>query len=243
MKKIVITLTFAIAAITGYAIDIPSQSSPSNEAVNQNVNVTLWINTVSGATHYDYMVDIVPSFDSPALVEYSHTSSYSGWTPNDLYFGETHYWRVRARNATETSDWSDTWSFTTRELGAVQSSPSNGSVDRGVSLTLSINRYGSRYYDYQLDTSPDFDSADLQEFTQESSYSGQNVSNLQYGQTYYWRVRGRNENDTSEWSEVWSFTTNPLGAWHSSPANGSTDRGVGLTLSINKLSGNTFIDY
>ena len=243
MKKSVLAIALLFSSVLSFSLNAPNLSSPSNGATNQNVNVTLLISTVSGASHYDYLLDTLSTFDSPALREFSHSSSSSGWTPNDLYYGKTHYWKARARNATETSEWTSIWSFTTRILGAIQSSPPNGSIDRSVTLTLSITKYGSRDYDYQLDTLPTFDSEALQELTHNNSYSGQSVNNLMYGQKYYWRVRGRNDNDTSGWSDVWDFTTSLLGAWQSSPSNGATGRPVNLSLSVNKLSGNEHIDY
>lgn len=60
---------------------------------------------------------------------------------------------------------------------------------------------------FQLDTTPTFDSPDLQEQaeTATSSFVSWQPTGLQAGQTYYWRVRIDNPNEPENWSDA-SFT-------------------------------------
>jgi len=221
-----------------------SPSSPSNGSENMDVNFVLSTNKVTGATTIEYEVDVVPTFDSGQLQTYSHPFNYSGPRVSNLQYGQTYYWRVRGLHAVDTSDWSDTWSFTTNALGATPSSPANGSVNMGVSVYLSVNNVaGSTTIGYEVDVVPTFNSDQLKTYSHSNSYSGQTIHNLQYGQTYYWRVRGLHAVDTSDWSDTWSFTTNALGATPSSPANGSVNMGVSVYLSVNNVAGSTTIGY
>ncbi len=224
------------------ALDVPEHSSPADGSSDIKVNISLYINGVSGATSYQYMLDTSASFTSPALRTFEHSAAYSGWTPEDLFFNTTYFWKIRACNATDTSAWSSAWSFTTVRYGALQSSPPDNSTNQPVKISLMISKYGADNYDYQLDTVPTFDSPALQEASHSSSYDGNTFSDLMYNQKYYWRVRGRNNADTSEWSDAWTFTTALYGVTNSSPANGATE-GTKVALYINRLSGSENIDY
>jgi len=245
MNKIfVLIVSFVLSNFNIFALDTPTQSSPSDGATEQNVNVTLFINNnVSGATSYQYMLDTTMSFNSPILRTFEHSAAYSGWKPDDLYFNTTYYWKIRACNSTDTSAWSSVWTFSTVFYGATQSSPFDNAINQPVQISLMIDKYGAENYDYQLDTSQNFDSPLLQNASHSSTYSGYTFSDLFYNKTYYWRVRGRNSADTSAWSSVWSFTTALNGATNSSPANGTTDLGTSVPLYIDKLTGSENFDY
>ncbi len=165
LKKNIMKRTFLITILLIlnsyiFGLNTPTQNSPDNGAANVQTDATLRINQVSGATYYDYMLDTVASFDSPALRTKTHSSSYGGWIPGDLFFNKNYYWKIRARNATDTSLWSSVWIFTTNIYGVTQSLPSSGSIDQDLSLTLRINDEGATNYDYQLDTVASFDSPD-----------------------------------------------------------------------------------
>ena len=63
---------------------------------------------VLAANVYDIEVDDNVNFSSP---EYASFTSNTDITPALPLDNATYYWRVRARNAAETSPWSDVWSF------------------------------------------------------------------------------------------------------------------------------------
>jgi hypothetical protein len=238
MKKIYLIPLFILAAIQSFSIGIPTLSSPSNGAINQNPNVSLNINSVSGATSYDFEIDVNSDFASAILINRTNTSCPT----SELQFGETYYWRARAKNSTETSDWSTHRTFTVINT-VYLSSPSNGATDRHPNVALSWNTIsGLTHYDYQYDTSPTFDGEDLVSASVTSSYSSVSTANLKFGTTYYWRVRARHSTHESGWSEVRSFTTINT-VYLSSPSNGATDRHPNVALSWNTVSGLTHYDY
>ncbi|HPY80865.1 MAG TPA: hypothetical protein PK548_03380, partial [Bacteroidales bacterium] len=219
-------------------------SSPSNGSINQNINVTLSWNTVSGINYYDYQLDTTPNFNSPILISSYRTSSYSSWSTSNLFFGKTYYWRIRARHATDTMPWSATWSFTTRDTPPTLSSPSNNAMNQNPNVTLSWNSIsGISYYDYVLDTTPNFNSPLLLAGSRSSSYSSFSTSNLLFGKTYYWRLRARSSNDTTAWSTTWKFTVRTGPVILSSPSNGAVNQNINVTLSWNSISGINYYDY
>ncbi len=243
MKKITLLSIVLTFALNGFALNTPTQSSPADGATGIHTDATLWINQVSGASYYDYMLDTAATFDSPALRTKTHSGSFSGWTPGDLFFNKTYYWKIRARTDTDTSLWSSVWSFTTNIYGVTQSSPAGGSLNQNVKFTLWINDLGAEVFDYQVDTLPSFDSPALREFSHTDTYSGWTISDLRYNQKYYWRVRGRNDADTSAWTDAWNFTTKNYGVTLQSPVNNATDINPKTTLWINKVEGSENFDY
>ncbi|MCR4857178.1 MAG: T9SS type A sorting domain-containing protein, partial [Bacteroidales bacterium] len=111
---------------------------------------------------------------------------------------------------------------------------------------------GSNYYEIELDTTPDFNSA-LKRTLNASSYNSSydyyynSVSNLLYGTKYYWRARCAHAADTSGWSAVWNFTTQfTLTAAPTliSPVNGATNIDAqNVTLTWNEIANATSYQY
>jgi hypothetical protein len=149
---------------------------------------------------------------------------------------------VRVMNEVDTSDWSVVWSFTTRNSFSLIS-PSNGATVSTTKPQLEWNSLsGGTYYEYQCDTSSNFDSPYFVTGLRTSSYTYVTTPALHYGETYYWRVRVMNEVDTSEWSVIWSFTTRPS-LNLVSPSNGATVTTLTPQLNWSSYSGGTYYQY
>ena len=211
------------------AWDSPALSSPDNgESVW--TGVTLDWNAVPNSEKYHLQVDTTEDFNSPVLFEihkdYISTSSSNADTRHyseDLYFNQIYYWRVRAYIEEDTSEW-NTRSFTTRDYVTL-TTPYEGDDDwTGLSLYWN-SHHGVSYYDLQIDTSSNFDSPVFYEITNEyintssSNADTQHyIKDLYFGKTYYWRVRARNEVDSSVWTTR-SFITRDY-VTLSSPSDG-----------------------
>lgn len=61
---------------------------------------------------------------------------------------------------------------------------------------------GTISYELLLDTDPEF-STTIPITTELSAYQAKNLS---FGDTYYWKVRAHDDNNTSDWTNVWNFT-------------------------------------
>ena len=178
-------------------------------------------NTLPGSSGYLIQIDTTPEFSSGALrninetVSNTNTDSYREKCVYDLYYGTMYYWRVCAISSADTTDWSETWQFHTRD-DVVLSFPSDTSAN-GTYFTRQDfrweNSYGSSLYILQLDTTPSFSSGLLQTYTKTTTNSNtdediiRNISDMRYGTMYYWRVCSANAVDTSGWSNTWRFHT------------------------------------
>ena len=203
--------------------DAPVLNSPSNGYVySSSVNPTLKCETIRNIGKYIYQWDTTSNFNSPLCRSTVQTST--SVTVGPLKLGTTYYWRMCATNYndSDTSSWSAVWSFTTGGSIPTLASPSNGSTAVRLRPTLDWNAVSScDYYDYECDTTPQFNSPELQSGAIAAGTSEIRLNQLRYGTTYYWRVRIRLNSDTSSWSTVWSFTTAGTIAL-TSPANGTT---------------------
>ncbi|MDD2637010.1 MAG: hypothetical protein PHW82_16070, partial [Bacteroidales bacterium] len=211
-----------------------TNTSPSNESTNQPININLDWSSIGGNTGYIYQLDTLSTFNSSVYIEGNSTTNYSNINVSSLYFGATYYWRAAAINLVDTSEWSPIWSFTTTDT-IYLSSPANEAINQNVHLELDwASLFGSEKYQVELDTSDFFNSTELRINETTNSYFYH--SQLLFGQKYYWRVRACHINDTSNWSEIRSFTTTDT-IYLSSPANEAINQNVHLELDWASLFG------
>lgn len=142
-------------------------------------------------------------FNSSYLKNFSLTADVAEFRFSNLAFGKNHYFRMRARHASSTSDWSSARSFTvvsSPELDKPANNATNIALDTLVQWDALT---GVVRYTVQLATEPNF----VDPFTFETGANTYRFSGLAYGQDYYWRVNTRHAGGVSNWSEVWKFTT------------------------------------
>ncbi len=215
MKKLLSTLLFlfVIAIISLSAqnrVYAPTLLDPENGDDGQMPDVILdWaaVGGSGGIVEYQIQLDITDAFTSPVVDE---TIEFSGYQTIHLLFGQEYFWRVRAMEGSDVSDWSDTFSFTTFEA-VVINKPNNNSVDQTPNVELKCkDRIGSalitgvEHYQFQADTSLNFDSPLL--FDGFSETVKLRASFLHFGETYNWRVRATHASAQSAWSEIWALT-------------------------------------
>lgn len=211
--------------------DYVTLTSPTN---GSNVWTGTEFNWAShhGVDFYEIQVDTSLSFNSPAfqndIEAYINSSSSNNDTEefiDNMLFGETYYWRVRAINAVDTSAWTME-SVDTRDYVTL-TSPSNGStVWTGTEFNWA-SHHGVDFYEIQVDTSLNFNSPvfqnDVEAYINSSSSNNDTeefISNMLFGATYYWRVRAINAVDTSSWTMESVDTRDYVTL--TSPTNGST---------------------
>ena len=184
--------------------DIIDLSKPNNNAPDQDPNVALTWKIVTGLTSYEVQLDVTPDFDSPSLSDslVPYTETVNNIATANLFFDQTYYWHVRGMHALDTTQWSDTRSFTVLNDLALKK-PNNNSVDRMPNEVLRWeNVNGILGYIYELDDNTSFTHPLIY---QASTYSV-NADTLDFGVKYYWRVAAFHAKDTSGWSTTWNFT-------------------------------------
>ncbi|MFA5781911.1 MAG: T9SS type A sorting domain-containing protein [Bacteroidales bacterium] len=200
MKKIIFTFaliafSFKIFALTIYA---PTLVLPADGAINQMPNALLDWSAVSGAFSYKIQVDTSASFTNP----YVYTATLTATNASELLFGIRHYWRVKAIGAGDSSVWSSVRSFTVLSyfnLVSPHDSTLHCSPDTLLKWATTVK--GCTYFDYEADTSANFNSLLLYSNSVNGTLHQANPGNLHFGMKYYWRVRGRHSKDTTEWSQ------------------------------------------
>jgi hypothetical protein len=93
------------------SLPTPTISTPSNGAVSQNPNVTLYWNSVSQANQYEYKLSTNAQMLNATRGSVSTSYAYT----SNLLFGTTYYWQVRALKTSAQADssaWSTIQSFT-----------------------------------------------------------------------------------------------------------------------------------
>ena len=194
------------SAFSFTTLDSVTLSAPSNGASFLSTNVELDWDYISGITAYQVELDKVPSFNSAAFQTSILPDSTSHWIASNLAFGATYYWRVRAWHTNDTTQWSQTWQFSTL-VSLTLTSPVDFSINQYPNVTLNWNYITSPvWYDTEYDTSASFNTSQYN-YSSNDTISEMNTSNLLFGTTYFWRARAHNAADTSQWSSTWSFTT------------------------------------
>ncbi len=228
-------------------LDKITLNGPNNRETQ--AGVTFDWNSLAGVSAYHLEYDTSRNFNSPELqrvsntyINASSTNSDTEKAIEDLFFNVRYFWRVRANTSIDTSLWSDVMSFTTT-LPFLVNSPNDRSIT-DASVLLDWNSYrGSKFYDFQIDTTSDFNSPFLisgtNNFINTSSVNSDTeepIGPLSYGANYYWRVRPRNDRSTGNYAPVRQFTvTNRVTLL--SPNNGATQVGTSVTLDWANLAG------
>ncbi|MCC6397798.1 MAG: T9SS type A sorting domain-containing protein [Bacteroidetes bacterium] len=206
----------------------PVLVSPANNAVNQQINVTLRWNRSTGATTYRLQVGIDPTFAGGIVVDDSTltdtTSVMSGLLNSTQY-----YWRVNGKNVAGTGAFSAPFTFTTIVADPsipVLVSPADGATDQDLTVTYTWQTTaGATSYRLQVATDPGFASGIV---IDDSTITGtsKTAGGLAYGMRYYWRVNSKNVGGTSPYSSVWNFWTyesDPAVPKQIAPAQAATD--------------------
>jgi photosystem II stability/assembly factor-like uncharacterized protein len=156
-------------------------------------------------------------FNSPFAKIYNVSGDAVSYYLDNLIFGATYYYKMRAEHTKDTSEWSLARSFYVQPAPELLS-PSNGSSGEQLKVDLKWKEFeGVLKYNISISDNPDFSNA----FNSSSDSTSYLVTGLTFGKTYYWRVNAQHALATSPWSDPWAFTTvNTVNLV--SPADGAT---------------------
>lgn len=166
--------------------DIPNTPIIENVDVTNDTITIVW-NQVPGAAGYEVDVDGVLCDNGE-----STTFTHSGLAPETL-----HTYRIRAKNAGESSEWSNLISIRTRSV--VPATPTN------ISATSSSSEIVITWDEVQYADGYDIEiNGDCFENITETQYA---YSNLEPEAIYTYRVRAKNEIGASNWSALKTINT------------------------------------
>lgn len=183
----------------------PVHISPANNSGGHQAPLLLDWSEIEGYK-YDLQVSLKPEFSGPFVVELSSVDDHRHELAT-VETNKTYYWRVRAVLNDTTSPWTEPWNFSTGLARTVLLAPADESIDID---TISVL--------FKWEPTPGADSYKLQVSRNESFtnffYNDSNITtsskdlyDLEYDQTYYWRVMAFDGEVGNDWSEEWSFTT------------------------------------
>ncbi|MEX0608998.1 MAG: T9SS type A sorting domain-containing protein [Balneolaceae bacterium] len=182
---------------------IPSLLTPINEAENLDTTLTLDWSEPENADEYQLQLSKDDSFAS-LIVDLGELNE-SNSEISALELSTTYYWRVRAVSGQDTSDWSNTYHFTTKmEIPEIPIllAPEDNETETDTAVVLTWNhspRADSFTVELLLDDDVIFD--DTGEDTTAI------VTGLLHDTEYEWRVKSSNSTGESDWSSFFSFTT------------------------------------
>lgn len=226
---------------------VPALVSPENGASSVLLNPVLIWNNAVGADYYDVQLSD-NSYFSDLILDTTGVLTEE-LTVNNLEPNTNYYWRVRAVNSAGASNWSSYYWFKTQvpvPAAPLLESPEDGAQNLPVETNVSWNSAEfATHYRIEVDTSSEFTAVAI-DSTVEASTNSITLSNLNYGETYFWRVFASNATGESEASEIRSFSTHqpePNIPTLVSPANNATELDTTLTFSWNEAEYATAYHY
>lgn len=207
----IITVLVRVAGVN-QPPNTPSNPSPANGAIDQDVNLTLsWI---GGDPDPEDIVtyDIYLGTSIPPQLEASDQPSTS-YTPSTLGYNTTYYWKVIARDNQGDTAEGPIWSFTTTaKENQPPYTPSNpmppdGAIDQDVDIDLSWTGGDPDpedivTYDVYFGTTP---SPTL--IAPDQSITTYDPGTLNNNTTYYWKIVAKDNYGAQTEGPVWSFAT------------------------------------
>jgi hypothetical protein len=177
---------------------------PPDNSGGYQTTITFSWQQILPNTKYKFQLSTSPTF-ATSLVDVNNISSTS-YTYQVPTLNETYYWRVSATLTPCSSTYSDTWSFRTVLSPPNLIYPANNAINLPVQLLFQWEAVpGATSYEFNLSDASNFSNIIRGVVTSSTNYLMTDA--LDPETIYYWRVRSRNADGTSDWSTVFHFTT------------------------------------
>lgn len=208
VPPIPLTPTLLFPASTLNFIKKPDRLSWTNTGLVDTYDLQLSKNQEMDSALAEFIINgstSIPSFDLTILQELESNMIY--------------YWRVRSKNSTGISSWSDIFVFKTNPNRPSKvdllNPPENSLIDNINNVVFEwAPAQNAVFYQFELSESPDFKSNFTPTITVDATrYSLVDISPLSANKLFYWRVQAGNTIDSGnqygDWSQVRSFRTKP----------------------------------
>jgi len=187
---------------------IPVLAFPLNNSNNISDTVILRWNYPALASSYSLQISKVPSFDSLVVInQINIADTFKVITGLEGLI--QYYWRVNSTNAGGTSNYSGAFTFTTGfPSNTLLAAPPNNTLNMPVDTILYwYSTPGAENYDLIMARSADFNPASIVTNVTAIADTFYAVNGMQVNALHYWKVRGKNQYGTGNYSEAWRFKT------------------------------------
>jgi hypothetical protein len=190
------TRTFSTLVIS------PANLLPANNSILKKPIEFTWTYTETNGISYNFILGANESFNE---VISDTTLITKTFTIEDLEYYTDYYWKVRAIKNDIYSEWSGTNKFSIILNTPKLSIPANGSVEMKAPVEFEWNTVNdAEFYRFEISESNNFSTALLDTVLQLTSLT---YSNFKYETKYYWHVKAGISANETNWSEIFSFTT------------------------------------
>ncbi|MEI6090835.1 MAG: T9SS type A sorting domain-containing protein [bacterium] len=180
--------------------------APANEKVNVPLDTKYTWLEHNGGSQYQIQISKTIDFKTPIVDE--KVNNLLEFQTDKLEYYKDYFWRVRLVVGTRVGLWSEVWKFKTGIQSAELLNPPDKSIDQPTTIKFKwYEVVGAKFYQLQISKNDNF--TDLVYSMDSLSKAEQYVEDLEPEILYYWRVRAWNMESygTSQWSQVWTFTT------------------------------------
>jgi hypothetical protein len=208
---------------------------PENEKVNVPMDTKFtWAEHIGGS---QFQIQISKTADFKTPVVDDKVNNIMEYQTTKLEYYKDYFWRVRLVVGSRFGLWSEIWKFKTGLESANLLNPPDKSIDQPNALKFKwYDVFGSKFYQLQISKNETF--TDLVYSTDSLTKAEQYVEDLEPEILYHWRVRAWNDESygTSQWSQVWTFTTGQVTLVLRNPKSGSTGVAIPSLLTWYKAS-------
>lgn len=203
----------------------PVLISPENISTGIHIPAGLLWHKSPGALKYLVQVSEDSSFANNVFEKLvTDTTVFA----DGLEYLKKYYWRVRAESNAGVSSWSEIWSFTTTLPPPFLIKPENGSSENPIKITFNWRSVPTGVnYQIQVAKSKDFDQVIYDSETDADTMHVLEL--LEYDNTYWWRVRAKNQFGIGAWCQPWSFSTGIAPITLRTPINDSINVALNMT--------------
>lgn len=196
--------TFSTTQVSDEELSTVELIQPQADArVSPDSVLFVW-RSLSGATLYEFEL-----WQNQEKVQQQSVQDTSIVVESSLAFNTSFAWRVRARHESTVSEWTSFRVFRTQEEHQEETlqrptllSPENGIIIQNDRVNFSWTSVEqAQNYELHLSVDEAFNTFDRFVF---STSSALNIP-IEVNKIYYWRVRARNENMMSDWSDTHQF--------------------------------------
>lgn len=202
----------ALFAVSAEAIDPPQHAPlltmPADQAVDQRDTVILSWEPVEEAVRYTVQVSLDASFTS-GIVHDETVFTDTSTAVTGIEGMTEYFWRVRAHNAIDDTDYSEVFSFTTGFPRKPElQSPEHGTTGVPINPVFEWSAVeAAEQYNFQLARARIFSEAMMVIDTVTATPQFETEKDLEYERIYFWRVRAFNEFGSSDWTGEFGFQT------------------------------------